>query len=51
MAPLSIAFGGWTGVLMAVVAALYGAHLMLKRGGGANQALWHSSRRPRTSSS
>ncbi|MFF5295340.1 DUF3040 domain-containing protein [Paractinoplanes globisporus] len=50
-APLSIVFGGWTGALMAVVATLYGAHLMLRRGGGANQTLWSSSRRPRTSSS
>ena len=51
MTPLSIVYGGWTGVLMAAVAAAYGAHLMRKRGGDASQALWSSSRRPRTSSS
>ncbi|WP_433371900.1 DUF3040 domain-containing protein [Actinoplanes sp. CA-142083] len=51
MAPLCIAFGGWTGVIMAVVGSLYGAHLMNKRGGGTLQTLWSSTRRPRTSSS
>jgi hypothetical protein len=51
MAPLCIVFGGWTGVIMAVVAIAYGGHLMLRRGGDARQTLWSSSRRPRTSSS
>jgi hypothetical protein len=51
MAPLCIAFGGWTGVIMAVVGAAYGWQLWLKRGGGASPTLWSSSRRPRTSSS
>jgi len=34
VAPICIVFGGWTGVLMAAVAAGYGAHLMTKRPGG-----------------
>ncbi|MFI5893037.1 DUF3040 domain-containing protein [Actinoplanes sp. NPDC051513] len=51
MAPLCIVFGGWTGVIMAVVATAYGAHLMNKRGGATLQTLWSSTRRPRTSSS
>ncbi|MCU7722290.1 DUF3040 domain-containing protein [Actinoplanes sp. KI2] len=51
MAPLCIVFGGWTGVIMAVVGAAYGWRLWLKRGGGASPTLWSSSRRPRTSSS
>ena len=51
IAPFCIVFGGWTGVIMAVVAVAYGANLMLKRGGTTSQTLWSSSRRPRTSSS
>jgi hypothetical protein len=50
MAPLCIVFGGWTGVIMAVVGSAYGAHLMTRRG-GARQTLWSTTRRPRTSSS
>ena len=51
IAPLCIIFGGWTGVIMAVVGAAYGWQLWRKRGGGTGQTLWSSSRRPRTSSS
>lgn len=50
-APMAVVFGGWTGVLMAAVAAAYGAHLMMKRAGGAAESLWNAARRPRTSSS
>jgi hypothetical protein len=50
MAPICIVFGGWTGVIMAVIGTAYGWQLWVKRGGGANQTLWSSSRRPRTSS-
>jgi len=51
IAPFCIVFGGWTGVIMAVVAVAYGGNLMLRRGGDARQTLWSSVRRPRTSSS
>jgi len=51
IAPFCILFGGWTGVIMAVCGAAYGWQLWIKRGGGASQTLWSSSRRPRTSSS
>jgi len=51
MAPFCIFFGGWTGVLMAVVGAAYGGHLWIRRGGGGSQILGSSARRPRTSSS
>jgi hypothetical protein len=51
MAPICILFGGWTGVIMAVVGAAYGWQLWVKRGGGTCQTPWSSSRRPRTSSS
>lgn len=51
MAPFCIFFGGWTGVIVAVVAVAYGANLMRKHGIGTTQTLWSSSRRPRTSSS
>ena len=30
-APLCIAFGGWTGLIVAVVAGAYGSHLLHKR--------------------
>ena len=51
MAPFCISFGGWTGVIMAVVGVAYGWRLWVKQAGGASQTLWSSSRRPRTSSS
>jgi DUF3040 family protein len=34
IAPICIVFGGWTGVLMAAVAAGFGAHLMTRRSAG-----------------
>jgi len=49
MAPVCIYFGGWTGLLMAVLGAGYGTHLLLKRSGfaGADNGFswWSSSRR------
>lgn len=48
IAPVCIVYGGWTGLIMAVAAAGYGAHLMLKRTGMAGEAdgfSWWSSRR------
>jgi hypothetical protein len=51
MAPFCIVFGGWTGIIMAVVGSAYGVHLMNKRNGGTLQTLWSSTRRPHTSSS
>jgi Protein of unknown function (DUF3040) len=49
VAPVCIYFGGWTGLLMAVVGAGFGTHLMLKRTGFAGNAdgfsWWSSSRR------
>jgi hypothetical protein len=48
IAPVSIALGGWTGLLMAVVAIGYGVALVTKRGGMGGQPAWWSSsnRRP-----
>ncbi|WP_203782899.1 DUF3040 domain-containing protein [Paractinoplanes rishiriensis] len=46
-APLCIVFGGWTGLIVAVVAAAYGAVLYLKRGPGTGETLWPSHRKPR----
>ncbi|MGX6604602.1 DUF3040 domain-containing protein [Micromonosporaceae bacterium Da 78-11] len=48
MAPICIVYGGWTGVLMAVVAVGYGAHLMAKRDGKLADFSWwtSSSKRP-----
>lgn len=50
MTPFLIVFGGWTGLLMAVVASGYGAHLMTKRNRPAGDAhgfsWWPSRRRP-----
>ena len=46
MAPFCIYFGGWTGLLIAVIAAGYGANLMLKRSGmtgGTSKFSWWSS--------
>ncbi len=49
LAPVCIVYGGWTGLIMAVVAAAYGAHLMAKRTGLAGEAdgfsWWSSPRR------
>src|ERR1700759_4341357 len=48
LAPVSIVLGGWTGLLMAVVAVAYGANLVLRRGGMGDQPAGRSSaRRPR----
>jgi len=46
IAPVCIVFGGWTGLLMAVVAAGYGALLVNRRGGmGVQPAGWPSPHR------
>lgn len=46
LAPVSIVFGGWTGVLMAALAVAYGAVLVTKRDGfGGPPAWWSSSNR------
>jgi hypothetical protein len=47
-APVSIVFGGWTGLLFAVVAASYGAFLVTKQGGMRVPPAWWSAsgRRP-----
>jgi hypothetical protein len=45
MAPFCIVFGGWTGLVMAVVAVGYAARLFAKRRGQADQAPWWSSHR------
>jgi hypothetical protein len=41
-APVSIALGGWTGLLMAVVAVGYGVVLITKRAGKGGQPAWWS---------
>jgi Protein of unknown function (DUF3040) len=48
MAPVCIVLGGWTGLLMAVVAVGYGAALVARRVGMDGQPTWWSSakRRP-----
>jgi hypothetical protein len=50
IAPVCIVYGGWTGLLMAVVGAAYGAHLMAKRSGLGAEAdgfsWWSTRRRP-----
>jgi hypothetical protein len=46
VAPFSIFFGGWTGLLMAAVAVGYGTNLYLRRGTAADEASWSSPRRP-----
>lgn len=43
LAPVCIVFGGWTGVLMAVVAVSYGAILVSKRDGRGSQPIWGAS--------
>jgi hypothetical protein len=49
VAPVFILYGGWTGLLMALVAAAYGAHLMAKRSGLGEESdgfsWWSPSRR------
>jgi hypothetical protein len=49
LAPICIVYGGWTGLIMAVVACAYGAHLMAMRTGLGESAdtfsWWSSSRR------
>ncbi len=49
VAPICILYGGWTGLIMAVVAAGYGAHLMAKRTGMSDEtdgfSWWSSSKR------
>ena len=46
LAPFCVALGGWTGLIMAVVAVGYGANLMAKRDPmtGANGFAWWSKR-------
>ena len=46
LAPICVIFGGWTGVLMAVVAVAYGTLLYHKRGFGAGETSWPTPRRP-----
>ena len=48
IAPVCVVLGGWTGLLMAVVAVSYGAFLVTRRGGMEGQPAWWSSsnRRP-----
>ena len=43
LVPVCIVFGGWTGVLMAVVAGAYGALLVSKRDGRGRQPAWGAS--------
>jgi hypothetical protein len=47
LAPVSIVLGGWTGLLMAVVAVAYGANLVLRRGGMGDQPAGRSSSKGR----
>jgi len=47
IAPMCIFFGGWTGLIMAVVAVAYGARLIIARSGltgGTDGFSWWSSR-------
>jgi hypothetical protein len=48
LAPISIVFGGWTGLLLAVLAVSYGAFLVTKQGGMRVPPAWWSAsgRRP-----
>jgi DUF3040 family protein len=46
IAPFCIVFGGWTGLIMAVVAVGYGFAIYFKRGLGAGETPWSSTRRP-----
>lgn len=49
LTPMCIVYGGWTGLLIAVIAAVYGAHLMAKRSGlddeTGRSSWWSASRR------
>jgi hypothetical protein len=45
MAPLCVIFGGWTGLLMAVLAAGYGAHLYARRHPRQPQPPWWTASR------
>ncbi len=49
LAPVCIVYGGWTGLILAVVGAAYGAHLMARRTGLGAEAdgfsWWSSTRR------
>ena len=51
IAPLCIVYGGGTGLIMAIVAVVYGAHLMSVGHRAAGRSAWSSSphRRPRSS--
>jgi DUF3040 family protein len=46
LAPLCIVFGGWTGLIMAVVAVGYGCAIYFRRGLGAGETTSSSRRRP-----
>ncbi len=50
VAPFCIFFGGWTGLIMAVVAVGYGVNLMTKRSGMTDDtsqfSWWSSGKRP-----
>jgi hypothetical protein len=48
LAPVCIVFGGWTGLLLAVIAVAYGAFLVTRRDVMGGQPAWWSSsnRRP-----
>jgi hypothetical protein len=43
LAPFCIVLGGWTGLLMAVIAVSYGAFLVTRRDGKVSQPAWWSS--------
>ena len=43
IAPVCIFTGGWTGLLMAVIAVSYGAYLVTRRDGMSRQPTWWSS--------
>jgi hypothetical protein len=45
VAPVCMVTGGWTGIIMAVVAASYGAHLYVKRDAGGRETSWSLPRR------
>ena len=47
MAPFSIVFGGWTGLILATVGAAYGARLWAKRNGTQPQPQWWTATRGR----
>jgi uncharacterized membrane protein YphA (DoxX/SURF4 family) len=47
LAPVCIVFGGWTGLLMAVVAVSYGTLLVTKRPGQTGRPAWWSAVPPR----